>query len=144
MCVARSREDGKFQDLEEHLRDTAERSAEFASAFGAEAWGWEIGACHDIGKTSKEFQAHIKAKGPPTDHSTAGAQWILKRRNPIGAYCVAGHHGRLPDGGSQLDTSQMPTLAGRLKRRVPVYDARVLEHLCSRDPLQTPFPTQFK
>ena len=37
------------------------------------------------------------------------------------AYCVAGHHGGLPDGGGKWDAPSDPTLYGRLKRPVEPY-----------------------
>lgn len=39
------------------------------------------------------------------------------------AYCIAGHHGGLPDGGSAIHTKDEPTLCGRLKRELEPYEA---------------------
>lgn len=89
----------------------------FASRFGAATWGDVAGRLHDIGKMSAAFQAYIKdngaLKGP--DHATAGAREADRLYGPgvgrILAYCIAGHHAGLTDGGSE----HMPgTLSHRL------------------------------
>lgn len=129
MYVAHSREDGCFQSLKDHLEGTAELAAAFAGAFGAEAWGRAIGLCHDLGKTSDAVQRRIRDNGPKVDHATAGAIASLTSCGMIGAYCVAGHHGRLPDGGTRLDMRDQPTLYGRLQRRDLPCDTGVLDAL---------------
>lgn len=117
MYVAHSREDGVFQSLADHLQGTAGLAAAFAAAFGAEAWGRILGLYHDVGKASAACQRRIRENGPRVDHSTAGAQQMAAHYHRLLAYCIAGHHGRLPDGGSpNADTPDSPTLAGRLKR----------------------------
>ena len=60
---------------------------------------------HDVGKFSNEFQDRILRNGPKVDHSTAGA-WLLVIRSgkDLLAYCVAGHHGGLPDGTPGFDS----------------------------------------
>lgn len=82
-------------------------AARFAGRFGADAWGDVAGRLHDIGKMSAAFQAYIKGngalKGP--DHATAGAR-EADRLYGVGlgrilAYCIAGHHAGLADGGSE-------------------------------------------
>ena len=60
-----------------------------------------------IRQISAEFQSYIKGngalKGP--DHATAGAREVEKLYGPklgrILAYCIAGHHAGLADGGSE-------------------------------------------
>lgn len=116
--VARSREDGAYQTLEEHLNNTARLSGEFAAAFGAADWGHAIGRYHDVGKSSQAFQNRILRNGPRTDHSTAGAQEICKYYGAVAAYCVAGHHGGLPNGGSPVDTGDDSSLYGRMKKKL--------------------------
>lgn len=112
--VAHISDDGsRFETVKTHLVEVAEMSAKFAKPFGAEAWAYSAGLFHDIGKYSQEFQCRIHNNGPRVDHSTAGALILdekLKLR-PL-AYCVAGHHGGLPDAGSRLDDGG--TLLGRL------------------------------
>ena len=123
MNIAHINDDNRQQTVEKHLSGTAELAQGFAASFGAGEYGSCIGALHDAGKFSKEFQKHILQGGPKVDHSTAGAQAIWNvSKTGVGlmmAYCVAGHHSGLPDGGSRADPSDAPTLSGRLKRTVP-------------------------
>ncbi len=106
-----------WERLEDHLRRVAGGDASmpgargFAAAFGAADWGELAGLWHDLGKYSDEFQeylrrqqgieranAHIETPGR-VDHSTAGAQHAASK-GPLGrllAFCIAGHHGGMPD-----------------------------------------------
>lgn len=111
-------DDNRTQTVDEHLAGTAKLAKKFAESFGAGEYGYCAGELHDAGKYSEEFQRHILQNGPKVDHSTAGAQAVLKA-SPSGvgkilAYCAAGHHSGLPDGGGQSDS----TLSARLKREV--------------------------
>ena len=111
-------DDNRRQTVDEHLAGTAKLAKKFAESFGAGEYGYCAGELHDAGKYSEEFQRHILQNGPKVDHSTAGAQAVLKA-SPSGvgkilAYCAAGHHSGLPDGGGQSDS----TLSARLKREV--------------------------
>lgn len=89
-----------------HLKRVGEQASSFARGFGAEALGDAAGRLHDIGKMSGKYQAYIRGngalKGP--DHSTAGArEAVAIYGEVIGrilAYCIAGHHAGLADGGS--------------------------------------------
>lgn len=109
------------QTIKEHCEGTAKLAAQFAKAFECEQWGYNIGIVHDIGKYSKAFQRRLLENGSITDHSTAGAQELIKVKNYLAAYCVAGHHAGLPDGGTQADTADAKTLSGRLKKKVEDY-----------------------
>ncbi|MBQ6432004.1 MAG: CRISPR-associated helicase Cas3' [Oscillospiraceae bacterium] len=113
---AHVREDGKTQTVEEHLRGTAELCGSFADAFQSREQGTLIGNAHDIGKFSAAFQKRLFDQAPRVDHSTAGAYECFKRRQPYAAFCIAGHHSGLPDGGSRTDVADQPTLFGRIKR----------------------------
>lgn len=122
MYIAHNRVDGSEEPLIEHLEKTAATAGLFANAFGAGKWGYAAGYLHDIGKYSEAFLRRIRYNGRVVDHSTAGAQ--VCRDNRFIAYCIAGHHGGLPDGGSTSDTPDMPTLLGKLKRKdLPDYSA---------------------
>lgn len=117
--VSHVSDDGtRYEAVCDHLREVAEMASEFAAPFGAQEWARAAGTVHDIGKYSKEFQLRILHDGPRVDHSTAGAAWLHgSSENLFGsllAYCVAGHHGGLPDGGSAADGGG--TLIGRLKK----------------------------
>ena len=61
------------------------------------------GLLHDIGKYSEAFQKRLRGDKARVDHSTAGAVECIHRRQPLCAFAVAGHHGGLPEGGSQAD-----------------------------------------
>jgi CRISPR-associated endonuclease/helicase Cas3 len=119
-----------WQPLEDHLRQTADRAKQFASAFHSGDWGYLAGLWHDVGKYSAEFQnkigsvggedAHIEMVGR-VDHSTAGAKHAngAVREKGFGkaiAYAIAGHHGGLPDG-----ISTDSCLRSRLDKQVPLY-----------------------
>ena len=118
-----------WHKLEDHLVQTAELAAQFASAFGAAEWAYIAGKWHDLGKYSKEFQkylrsqngfeAHIEGIPGRVDHSTAGAHHAIEQMRLLGhiiAYCLAGHHSGLLDaravGASQED---------RLGKKIPSF-----------------------
>ncbi len=118
-----------WQPLQGHLRQTAMRAEMFGSKFGAANAAALAGWLHDLGKYSEAYQAYIAGRGPGgVDHSTAGAQQVLKLglkgkdrgMAELIAYAIAGHHAGLPDmNGADGGTS---ALAGRLKKPVPPLD----------------------
>lgn len=117
--IAHIREDGKIQSVFDHLTGTAKLASEFADSFSCKDFGYICGLAHDIGKYSKKFQDRIQGQPVTADHSTAGAIECNKKIKGYGillSYCTAGHHTGLPDGGSKADTTDEPTLYGRLKR----------------------------
>ena len=139
-------ETGREQLLFDHLTGVADLAGRFAAAFGEEAMGRLLGLYHDIGKYSKEFQEYLRAdeaekkrRRGRIDHSTAGAQEIVKLGQGTGqgkssrlskgmahvmAFCIAGHHGGIPNQGTPANTEEEGTLLGRLKRRkLPDYRA---------------------
>lgn len=120
--LAHLSEDGiRKQTVETHLRQTAELAGTFAAAFGCYEWGYGCGLLHDIGKYSNSFQKRIRG-GSITDHATAGAQELWKNKNIVAAYCVAGHHSGLLDGGTISDGGGEATLQGRLKKKLDSYE----------------------
>jgi len=140
-------ETGREQLLCDHLTGVADLAGRFAAAFGEEAMGRLLGLYHDIGKYSREFQAYLRAdeeekkrRRGRIDHSTAGAQEIVKLRQSaddeqsrrlgrgmtqVMALCIAGHHGGIPNRGmTPANTGEGGTLLGRLTRRnLPDYRA---------------------
>ena len=104
------------QSVLAHLQGTAGLAAAFAEAFGASDEGRRCGMIHDAGKYSETFQRRINGSPERVDHSTAGAFEAAKLRDVPAAFCVAGHHGGLPDGGVPSDDTDKPTLHGRLSR----------------------------
>ena len=139
-------ETGREQLLCDHLTGVADLAGRFAAAFGEEAMGRLLGLYHDIGKYSREFQAYLRAdeeekrrRRGRIDHSTAGTQEIVRLRQSaddeqsrrlgrgmaqVMAFCIAGHHGGIPNQGTTANTAEDGTLLGRLKRRnLPDYRA---------------------
>lgn len=109
--------DGNIQTLNDHLLNTAALARKFASAFCAEEEAYAAGLVHDIGKSSDQFQKRLFGANVHTDHSTAGALEMFKRKNPLLAACVAGHHSGLPDMGSKFSVYGDGTLFGRIKAK---------------------------
>jgi len=99
----------KWQLLEDHLRNVAEKARDFAGLFGAEDWAYLSGLWHDWGKGSKEFQAYLRHANNiidefnsyyqgKVDHSSFGAQQafqLSKQEGKLLAYMIAGHHSGL-------------------------------------------------
>ena len=118
MYVGHTSQDGRRQPLAEHLDNVARLCAGFAKPWGGEDVARIIGLCHDIGKYSQAAQRRLLENGHKVDHSTAGGLEAAELCGLPGAYCVFGHHGGLPDGGSPADTDAEPTMLGRCKRQV--------------------------
>lgn len=114
------------QTVKEHLEQTAALAGDFADHFGKREWGYAAGLLHDIGKYSDAFQDKIKNNtGKQVDHSTAGMKTCFEegRWYPFLGYCIAGHHAGMPDCGGSSDTGSSPTLQGRKKKKIEIYDA---------------------
>lgn len=113
--LAHRSEDGREQSIEEHLEGTGKLCAAFAKAFCAEEQGRFLGQLHDIGKFSYAFQKRLYG-GPKVDHATAGAIESARANATWGAFCIAGHHSGIPNGGNiKTDAVGDHTLFGRLK-----------------------------
>lgn len=124
--IAHISEDGsRAESVFTHLQEVADMASGFAEVFGKGEWGYAAGLLHDIGKYSREFQRRILQNGPKVDHSTAGAYIAACKCSILLAYCIAGHHGGLPDGGALGDYET--TLQGRLnkakKGQIPSFEA---------------------
>jgi CRISPR-associated endonuclease/helicase Cas3 len=100
-----------WQPLEEHLRNVAEKAFELAIPFCGGNLARLLGRYHDVGKGSLSWQAYLRKaneiaddfaqyyKGP-VKHAIQGAQWLYEHSKDAGklmAYCIAGHHGGLPN-----------------------------------------------
>lgn len=114
--IAHKAEDGREQSVLEHLQNVSVLAGEFASSFGESKSGQEIGLYHDIGKYSVGFQNRILNNGIKVDHSTAGAKEMIKAKNPVAAFCIAGHHSGLMNMGTKFSVDGDGTLCGRLKK----------------------------
>ncbi len=125
MYLAHISDDGRKQTIKEHLENTAELAATFASPFGMDKTAYNAGLLHDIGKYSEAFQKRLFG-GPKVDHSTAGALESYRRRMAVEAFCVAGHHSGIPNGGGRADI-EGSSLNARIRRAedgdIPLYDA---------------------
>ena len=92
-----------WQKLEDHLANVGELTAKFAGIFNASEWGHIIGLLHDIGKYRPEFQEKLtKQSARRVDHKGVGAKVAhesLDNPGKLMSYCIAGHHGGLPNGG---------------------------------------------
>ena len=93
-----------WQSLENHLQGVARLAKGFARVFDAEDWGLFAGLLHDAGKATQAFQKRLEGSPQRVDHSTFGARLAKENSGSLGlllSYIIAGHHGGLPDGGSQ-------------------------------------------
>lgn len=115
--VTHRREDGTFQPLKEHIENVGERTAQFAAAFDAAEHGRQTGLLHDVGKYSQNGQKRQRdpEHTAKVDHSSAGAQEAFRRKDPMAAFAVAGHHGGLPDRGGK-SAADDGTLFARLNK----------------------------
>lgn len=132
-----SEDEKREQTILAHSQNAAGLAAAFAKSFHAESWGYCCGLAHDLGKYSAEFQRRLYG-GPVVDHSTAAAQEFNKKKGlyALAAYCVAGHHAGLPDGGTPADDKSSSSLQGRLKKQIPDYQEYKKE--IEIPPLQVP------
>ena len=125
-----------WQTLQEHLDNVGRLAADFASLFGAARTGATLGTHHDAGKATEGFQRRLEG-GPRVDHSTAGAVLLGQRweASPsrqtaaLGtmlsrflAYPILGHHGGLPDAGSEYGTGLDHRLAPGNIQKLPSWD----------------------
>lgn len=128
-------DESHWETLTDHLDDVAHHAEQYASPFGAAAWGNVLGRCHDLGKGSAKFQAKLHAANPKdaedagieeqasaanqrVDHSTFGARYVAEGLGGVAgemlAYCIAGHHAGLPNGRITEDATSKSTLEARL------------------------------
>ena len=147
--------DGKppsdWQPLEEHLKNVAKIAAEFADYFDAQVWGSILGENHDLGKGTRPWQAYLRRandiidefvpfyKGHPT-HAFVGAQWLHKHSVEAGkllAYCIAGHHGGLPNWNDVSNSA----LEAKLQQQYPKVET---PHSVPNYPENLPFSSDSK
>lgn len=116
----------QIQTVKEHCENTAALCKEF-SIPELEELMYVMGLLHDIGKYQKSFQKRISGSAIRVEHSICGAKeakvWYHDAAALILAFCIAGHHSGIPDGGVYNDTPDMPSLYGRLKRETEDYSA---------------------
>lgn len=122
--IRTDRKGREVQSLCEHLNQTAAICGDFAKKFDLEKTGRILGALHDFGKASDEFQNYIRSaeglidpdsddyvdereKKGKIDHSSAGAQFLREQLEQFGpegsiaaqvmSLCIASHHSGLID-----------------------------------------------
>lgn len=117
--IAHIDENGNKQSLREHSEGTSRLCRQFAVEELKDFLAM-VGTLHDIGKIQPSFQKRIGGEDIRVEHSTCGAL-AAKECYPIPSamslmmeYCIAGHHGGIPDGGFSNDDT--PTLQGRMNR----------------------------
>lgn len=125
--IAHKTEDGRAQTIKQHLVNTADLSESYAIDI-CKSIARETAKGHDIGKYSGAFQKYIIGKSSRVEHAVCGAKEyyeIMKNEwfSYLMEYCIAGHHSGLPDGGSEADMEDKPTLAGRMKRETEDYQS---------------------
>ena len=119
----RSETDNEEQPLIEHLKNVSELAVKFSDCLNLSDYAETIGMLHDIGKYSNRFQQRINGDNIRVDHSTCGAQEAFKLRLLMAAFCIAGHHGGIPDVGHTSDRNDDSTLYGRMKKRAEDYSS---------------------
>ena len=129
-------EPSEWQRLIDHLNNTANLASDLGRDAGISELAQVAARLHDIGKYSQAFQRKLAGSKQRVDHATAGAREIIavfqtgtqtqKVFANLLAYCIAGHHGGLPDYGSVTDMGGEGTLSARLdpvKSQLPDYSA---------------------
>jgi CRISPR-associated endonuclease/helicase Cas3 len=121
-----------WQLLKDHLVNTARLAEELGRAAGLGQLASIAGLLHDLGKYSQAFQGRLQGAKRSVDHASAGAREIVrlfptephKTFAGLLSYCIAGHHGGLPDHGDPSDTASDATLlARRDQKRLEDYSA---------------------
>lgn len=137
----RGESDNEVQLLLEHLKNVSELSKKFAECLNLSDYAEIIGILHDIGKYSNRFQQRINGNEKiKVDHSTCGSQEAFKMKLLMAAFCIAGHHGGIPDIGHRGDIDTDSTLTGRLNRNTENYSAWHNEVESSKfKPISEPF-----
>lgn len=114
--------DNNTQSILSHLNGTKQLACTFALPEWKEITG-TIAYAHDIGKYAIAFQDRLDGKGGHYPHAAPGAIELRKLANGqfdgmlacLMAYCIAGHHTGLPDGGVPDDKVGGTTLSAILK-----------------------------
>ncbi|MDR0852889.1 MAG: CRISPR-associated helicase Cas3' [Clostridiales Family XIII bacterium] len=83
------------QLLSDHLKNVSELASNFASEFDAAQIGQMIGAIHDYGKYTSDFQDRIRGRNIRVNHAIHGGKYLAKADDPLlkfYALLVASHH----------------------------------------------------
>ena len=125
--IAHINDNGDAQSVKEHSENTATLASECSIDMFRDIC-YDLGLYHDIGKYQTDFQKRISGdRSIRVEHSICGAKEIINsNKDPLTymmAFCIAGHHGGIPDGGIGAESTELPTLAGRLRRGSGDYSA---------------------
>lgn len=141
--IAHINEENQIQSVKQHCENTAILSRSY-SISQLKDIAYITGLLHDIGKYQMSFQDRINHKSTAIiDHSICGAIEVSKIYSDVCSlimeYCIAGHHTGIPDGGNKLDSADMPTLYGRMKKTTENYSCYKEEFVipkCDSDQFQ--------
>lgn len=118
-------DDGRIQTLEEHLNGVAVLAKDFAVP-ELKSVAEYLGRIHDIGKCRPNFQRRLQGDTIRCEHACCGAKEIIRgnEKNALAyllAYCAAGHHSGLQNGGGKNDTEEEGTLHSALNKKADDY-----------------------
>ena len=124
-----NRKTGEIQTVKEHDGNVATLGSQFSITI-LKNLIYNVCMLHDVGKYQLDFQQRIDGKNIKVEHSICGAL-VAKELYPDAVgymmeYCIAGHHGGIPDGGFPNDGADMcsgVTLRERLKHSVGDFSA---------------------
>lgn len=123
----RNEHTGLIQTVKEHSENTAALCREYAVPELKE-FMYAVGLLHDCGKYQTSFAKRINGANIRVEHSTCGAlaareQYEVFPMALMMAYCIAGHHSGIPDGGFPNDDKDKLTLQGRMHRSFEDFSA---------------------
>lgn len=125
------KEEGRIQTVKEHSEAVASLCEGFA-VDNLKGVAYAVGLLHDIGKYQPSFQRRMDGENIRVEHSGCGAQAAAEQYGSDGSgkalalmmeYCIAGHHGGIPDGGGKACVMQEGTLSNRMERKFEDFDA---------------------
>lgn len=124
--IAHKNDKNEIQTIKQHAEETAELCREYAIPEWKD-FMYILGLLHDCGKYMESFQRKIKCdENIRVEHSICGAKEAYDAYDTflgvMMAFCIAGHHTGLPDGGTVGDEPNMPTLEGRMQRKSENYN----------------------
>lgn len=114
---------GRKQTLEAHLEGTAQLAASF-TVDELKSAAFYLGRIHDIGKCRPDFQRRLNNEKIRCEHACCGAIEIMKNgglASYLLAYCAAGHHSGLQNGGAKNDSPDDGTLHAALNKDASDY-----------------------
>ena len=133
---------GESQSMLQHLNNVADLCSTFAESFEAGPLGEWVGWWHDAGKVHPDVQAYLRGEGPSCDHSSAGMLQAITL--PMAAFCVAGHHGGLPNKDALRRRVQRAQQNDRIQDAQKRSETLLREHVSSSPPMTATFSSDAK